>query len=64
MYESNTNYMHLIRDDEPEYEGETSQISTDDYQGRSYAQLQGSYRIMAICFYVIAIILIIAAIFL
>lgn len=55
-------FMQIIGE-EQSYEGETSSFSSNDFQGRTQQQVEGSYQIASLCFVAIIIIVILAVLF-
>ena len=58
-----TGFMQLESDyNKPSPEGSTDTFNSTEYQGRTPKQLEGGYKIMAICFIAFTVFLVIAAI--
>lgn len=60
--ENRDGYVRRLDEPEQSYEGETSSFSTNDFQGRTQQQVEGSSKIMNICFIALFVLIVIAAI--
>lgn len=55
-------FMQIIGEGRGVTTSDSTSDSTNDYQGRTPKQLEGSYKIMAICFYALVAVIVVAAI--